>query len=307
MSGVGAGLGVIWAIIGLGYLLGKLSVLQPAAQEPLNRLVYVVGLPAIVVQTLATADIRALIGAPLLVAAGSALIAAAVTAALLARRFGRTTVLIAVMGGSLANAAYLGVPIAQYVLGDSSHVAPVILFQIGFLTPLLFTLADVFSPAATVRAGSIIKMVLGNPLLLAAVAGAALSLTGWRPPEPVWNVVEVLSGLAVPCILIAFGLSFVVPVVLVGLNMLGLIRGRTILKAWRWVVVLVALLAAMTTPGTDVLTMFYLMAPLLILFFAAVGICMWNDRRRDRREAQLAAGTGVDADQATSAEALRNL
>ena len=209
MSGVGAGLGVIWAIIGLGYLLGKLSVLQPAAQEPLNRLVYVVGLPAIVVQTLATADIRALIGAPLLVAACSALIAAAVTAAALARRFGRTTVLIAVMGGSLANAAYLGVPIAQYVLGDSSHVAPVILFQIGFLTPLLFTLADIFSPAATVRAGSIIKMVLGNPLLLAAVAGAALSLTGWRPPAPVWNVVEVLSGLAVPCILIAFGLSFV--------------------------------------------------------------------------------------------------
>lgn len=136
---------------------------------------------------------------------------------------------------------------------------------------------------------------------------AVVTLTMFTPGGGA-NFIDAKNYIAfVLRLLISFGLSFVVPVVLVGLNMLGLIRGRTILKAWRWVVVLVALLAAMTTPGTDVLTMFYLMAPLLILFFAAVGICMWNDRRRDRREAQLAAGTGVDADQATSAEALRNL
>ena len=83
--------------------------------------------------------------------------------------------------------------------------------------------------------------------------------------------------------------------ILVGINMLGLIRGKTILKSWRWVVVLVAVIAALTAPGSDIMMMFVLMAPLLIFFFAAIGICMFNDKRRDRKLAKLAEG----ADEAT--------
>ena len=74
--------------------------------------------------------------------------------------------------------------------------------------------------------------------------------------------------------------------------MLGLIRGTTILKAWRWVVVLVAVIAALTAPGSDIMMMFVLMAPLLIFFFAAIGICMINDKRRDRKLAKAGAGFG---------------
>ena len=90
-------------------------------------------------------------------------------------------------------------------------------------------------------------------------------------------------------------ISFILPVILVGINMLGLIRGKTILKSWRWVVVLVAVIAALTAPGSDIMMMFVLMAPLLIFFFAAIGICMFNDKRRDRKLAKLAEG----ADEAT--------
>ena len=87
--------------------------------------------------------------------------------------------------------------------------------------------------------------------------------------------------------------------------MLGLIRGKTVLKSWRWVVVLVAVIAAMTAPGTDIMMMFYLMAPLLAFFFIAIGICLINDKRRDRREAKLAKGmTEESIKTATSAEDL---
>ena len=105
-----------------------------------------------------------------------------------------------------------------------------------------------------------------------------------------------------------FSMSFVIPVILVGINMMGLIRGKTILKSWRIVVVLVALIAAMTAPGTDIMMMFYLMAPLLIFFFLAIAICLVNDKARDRRDAKLAAGLSeAELNTATSAEDLATM
>ena len=96
--------------------------------------------------------------------------------------------------------------------------------------------------------------------------------------------------------------------ILVGINRLGLIRGKTILKAWRWVVVLVAVIAALTAPGSDIMMMFVLMAPLLVFFFAAIGICMINDKRADRRNAKYAQGlTEETLNTATSAEELSKM
>ena len=76
---------------------------------------------------------------------------------------------------------------------------------------------------------------------------------------------------------VTFSCAFIIPVILVGVNMLGLIRGKTILKSWRWVVVLVAVIAALTAPGSDIMMIpLQTMAPLLFSF-AAIGICMIND------------------------------
>ncbi|WP_308471359.1 MULTISPECIES: twin-arginine translocase subunit TatC [unclassified Pseudoclavibacter] len=92
---------------------------------------------------------------------------------------------------------------------------------------------------------------------------------------------------------IAVGIAFVLPVILVMLNFAGVITGSAILKGWRTAVLLVALFAAMATPSADVLSMFFLMAPMLGLYFLAVGIAMINDRRRAKKhkkfEAELAA------------------
>lgn len=103
------------------------------------------------------------------------------------------------------------------------------------------------------------------------------------------------------------GLAFLVPVVLVGVNMAGIISGKTILKAWRVTVFLVFVLAAVAAPGADALSMFLLAGPLLVLFFAAIGLCMINDRRRERREANRAAETEAAADTPTPRSDLENL
>lgn len=87
-------------------------------------------------------------------------------------------------------------------------------------------------------------------------------------------------------LLLALGVAMVLPVVLVGLNMIGVLPGRTIIKHWRITVFLIALLAAMAAPGGDALTMFYLAIPLVIVFGIAIGLCLLGDRRRARRTAQ---------------------
>ncbi|GAA1348516.1 twin-arginine translocase subunit TatC [Falsarthrobacter nasiphocae] len=82
---------------------------------------------------------------------------------------------------------------------------------------------------------------------------------------------------------LAFGFAFLVPLLLVGANMLGFVTGKRVAKAWRIVVFVCVAFAAMAAPGPDLFPMFALAAPMLILFFVAVLVCMVNDRRRARR------------------------
>ncbi|MBT2550183.1 twin-arginine translocase subunit TatC [Arthrobacter sp. ISL-65] len=108
-------------------------------------------------------------------------------------------------------------------------------------------------------------------------------------------------------LLLAFGIAFLLPVVLVGLNLAGLLRGEQLLKSWRITVFLVCLFAAMAAPGGDAMSMFYLAGPMLLLFFAAIGLCVLNDRRRARRAEKRAAETEATADVATPSSELKNL
>ncbi|MBT1001768.1 twin-arginine translocase subunit TatC [Paenarthrobacter sp. DKR-5] len=107
--------------------------------------------------------------------------------------------------------------------------------------------------------------------------------------------------------LLALGFAFLVPVILVGVNMAGVLTGKQMLKAWRITVFLVFVVAAMAAPGADALSMFLLASPLLVLYFAAIGISLLHDRRRERREAKRTAETEATADVATSREDLDSL
>lgn len=82
-------------------------------------------------------------------------------------------------------------------------------------------------------------------------------------------------------VILLFGLAFELPVFLVTLNLLGTVTGKTILKHWRgWVFGITFFIAAFT-PSADPLTMLLLAIPLIIFYFAAGGIALLNDRRRN--------------------------
>ena len=135
----------------------------------------------------------------------------------------------------------------------------------------------------------------GVPLFLGGVAlayyflpkGFSL-LIGFNPsPEKVANIVALDNYFAfVLRMFLVFGVSFVLPVFLVALNLAGIVSGRQLLTAWRPVILGAFVFAAIATPTGDPWTMTALAAPMLVLYFIAAGLSLITDRRRRR--------TGID-------------
>jgi sec-independent protein translocase protein TatC len=85
---------------------------------------------------------------------------------------------------------------------------------------------------------------------------------------------------------IVFGLSFELPLLLVMLNLTGLITGKRMLGWWRGMIMGITVFAAVATPSTDPLSMLALAGPIWVLYFFAVLFSLVNDKRRRRREAE---------------------
>lgn len=84
---------------------------------------------------------------------------------------------------------------------------------------------------------------------------------------------------------VVFGLSFELPLLLVMLNFTGVLTGKRMLGWWRAMIMGITLFAAIATPSTDPLTMIMLAGPIWVLYFAAVVVSLLNDRRKARLEA----------------------
>ncbi|HWI32438.1 MAG TPA: twin-arginine translocase subunit TatC [Microbacterium sp.] len=90
-------------------------------------------------------------------------------------------------------------------------------------------------------------------------------------------------------LLLVIGVSFVLPVFLVLLNVAGVMSGKAILKGWRVAVLVITVFTAIATPAADVVSMLMLAGIMIVLYFAAVGVALLFDRRRAKRERQLLA------------------
>ncbi|WP_078900093.1 twin-arginine translocase subunit TatC [Streptomyces sp. SBT349] len=132
---------------------------------------------------------------------------------------------------------------------------------------------------------------VGVPLFLTGVYFAYWLLPRAIPvllsfsADDVQNLVTVEELLDITIrMALAFGLSFELPLLLVLLNFGGVVSGKRMLSWWRWMVVGIAIFAAAITP-TDLMSMIALQVPVTGLYFIACGIALFNDRRRQRKDA----------------------
>jgi sec-independent protein translocase protein TatC len=94
-------------------------------------------------------------------------------------------------------------------------------------------------------------------------------------------------------LVLATGIAFVLPVFLVLLNFMGVLSATTILRSWRVSLLAITVFAAVATPAADVLSMFLLAIPMVLLYLAAAGITQLHDRRVARSVAARTLALGV--------------
>jgi sec-independent protein translocase protein TatC len=99
--------------------------------------------------------------------------------------------------------------------------------------------------------------------------------------------------------ILLFGCGFEFPLLLMMLNFTGVVTARKLLSWWRVVVFLCFAFAAIATPDPGPFGMTALAAAMSLLYFIAVGVAFFNDRRKGRGREIYA---GLDDDQLSPLE-----
>ena len=86
-------------------------------------------------------------------------------------------------------------------------------------------------------------------------------------------------------LLIAFGVSFELPLLATALNLVGILSHAVLAKGRRWIYFLTIVFAAFITPTQDPFTMCLMAVPMIVLFEVAIQIARFVDKRRARRDA----------------------
>lgn len=166
--------------------------------------------------------------------------------------------------------------------------APIILYQIyAFIAPGLYdhekkaALPFLFLATIFFTAGAsfcfFLVMPLGYEFLLKFSAGVS---------SPELRINEYLA--LTSKLLLGFGAIFELPVFAMFLARIGVITHRTLLRYWRYAIVLSFVIAAMLTPP-DIVTQSMMAGPLIILYFVSIGVAWYFTTRREKRQAKEAA------------------
>jgi sec-independent protein translocase protein TatC len=138
---------------------------------------------------------------------------------------------------------------------------------------------------------------VGFLLFMAGVALAyffALPVTlkffmGFQTEALQQNITIGHYGSLVIRILLAFGLVFELPVVLVVLGALGLVTSRFLAEKRRIAIAIMAVGASLITPGDTVTLTIFMMVPLMLLYEISIGFVRIIERRRARAMAAASA------------------
>ena len=170
---------------------------------------------------------------------------------------------------------------------------PVWLYQIwAFLVPGLTKRERLYAVAFL---GTAIPLFLGGAYAGWSVIPNIVRLMASFQPEEDAFLLTARSYLDFSIkLLLAVGVGFVLPVLLVMLNFLGVLRGKSILKSWRVAILCIILFAGIATPAADLMSMFMLAAPIVFLYFTAAGVAILHDRRADKKRAKELAEYGID-------------
>lgn len=204
----------IFAVIGLGYIARTKGFIANAFLGPANRIVFYLALPALVFRAVSNASFQNDFNSQVLI------VTLAATTSMyfcgwIVTRFAtwesrRNGSFILCVGHG--NHGYVGIPIAFYYLGENGFAKAAIIAGFLFivqnmLSVLTMQANDVSRDTSGSRILPVVKNLLGNPIIVSAFAGMAVSLSGLVLPQPVARFFDIMSGMAAPLSLLLIGAS----------------------------------------------------------------------------------------------------
>lgn len=213
MAGVLSGFAVIVALVALGWLLARTDVLGDNARIVLNRLVFYVATPALLLDSLARTTLDQVFTGVFVVSAVSAIIIALLYTAIARVWLKRPAadLVIGALSAGYVNSANLGIPIALYVLGDLGFVMPLLLFQVVVFQPIAIAVLERAARAEGEDGGGgalqALLQSVRQPIVLSAIAGVILAALPWTPPDTLLEPVHLVGQISVPGALLVFGMS----------------------------------------------------------------------------------------------------
>ena len=176
-------------------------------------------------------------------------------------------------------------------VADSMTISLKLAFYAGLVVSfpiLLYFLAEFVLPALTSRERRVVLVaaVIGFGLFIAGAAFAFYvvlpatlefffrdaQMMQWRPT---WTVGEYYSFTTQ--FVLAFGLAFELPVVVLALVKVGLLDHAQMKATRPYAIVVVFVLAAVITPTPDIFTLVLMGAPMVLLYEACIWIARWME------------------------------
>ena len=177
----------------------------------------------------------------------------------------------------LKMSGYIGVAFAM----------PIIVWHVWrFVTPGLYPKEKKYAVPFTISAvvlflaGAAVAFYVLNPTL------QFLTTIGGSQIEPFYTADSYVT--LIIWMMLAFGIGFEFPVLLVALQMIGVITPMKLIGWWRQAFVVIAIVAAVLTPSGDPISMTALAVPMLLLYGVsiAIGASVLALRKRSKRKAE---------------------
>ncbi|MDA3003693.1 MAG: twin-arginine translocase subunit TatC [Actinomycetota bacterium] len=160
---------------------------------------------------------------------------------------------------------------------------PVVLWQLWrFIVPALSKKEKKYT--IPFIGSSVVLFVSGCALAYWTLSRALDFLISWSGTEvnQAFQITKYVS--LVILMVLAFGIGFLSPLLIVFLQLVGVLTPRTLIKQWRIAIVTIFFMAAIITPSGDPITLMALGLPLTLLYFVAILIGFIATRKRARSD-----------------------
>lgn len=209
----------LFALIGFGYLAGKLRKIPVEGLAWFNFFILYISLPALFFRLLAGTPVAEFSNSTFVLRASMGTLIIFVLCFAITRIFYRGDTRVATIqgfAGAYGNIGYLGPPLAIAAFGPAAAVPVALIFCVEnvlhfTLAPLLMAIGH---PAGNGKRQSLFKLVgtilwgiVSHPFIVATILGVSAAWIQFQIPEPVDKVLLMLSSAAAPCALFAMGVT----------------------------------------------------------------------------------------------------